>query len=357
MVKNSKHINISTSAFILGIIVLSTILIISLLVAVTIGSTSIPVKDVYGVFMYKAFQIGDVQKFAEGTSLHDVVWHIRLPRLILAISVGMGLSVCGVVMQAIVKNPLADPYILGISSGAYLGAVVAIATGVSTYLGPNSMGIFAFIGALIVSLLVLALSNIGGKSNSVKLILSGTAVGSICGAFSNFVILLLNDASTAAVVQWSMGGLGGADHESNIVILPIVLIGTLFFITQSKVLNLMLLGDDSAITLGTDVYRLRLIYLVISAIMVGFVVYKAGMIGFIGLVIPHIVRMIFGTSHGKLLPLSALLGGIFLIWMDVLCRVILVGNEIPVGILTSLIGAPVFIYLMIRKKYGFGGSN
>ncbi len=352
--KNNK---LSNTVFVAVLIILLSLLILSLLTAVTIGSTQIPLSDVYGVIMHKLFGIGDAAKFAEGTTLHDVIWHIRLPRLVLALAVGMGLSVCGAVMQAIVKNPLADPYILGISSGSYLGAVISVATGATITFGSNSTGVFAFIGALIVSLLVLTLSNIGGKSNSIKLILSGTAVGAICGAFSNFMILLLNDASTSAVVQWSMGGLGGADHESNRIILPIILLGTIFFITQSRVLNLMLLGDDSAITLGTDVYKLRILYLIISAVMVGFSVYKAGMIGFVGLIIPHAMRMLFGTNHAKLLPLTALLGSIFLIWTDVLCRVIMPGNEIPVGILTSLIGAPVFIYLMIRKKYGFGGAN
>ncbi len=352
-----KSSKIFTSVYFIVLVALIALLIISLLTAVTIGSTSIPIEDVYGVIMHKIFGIGEVEKFAEGTALHDIVWHIRLPRLVLALAVGTGLAVCGVIMQAIVKNPLADPYVLGISSGSYLGAVVALSTGVTTVFGGNSVGVFAFIGAFVVSMLVIILSNIGGKSNSVKLILSGTAIGSICGAFSNFMILLLNDASTSAVVQWSMGGLGGADWESNGVILTVMVVGTLFFITQSRVLNLMLLGDESAITLGINVNRLRLLYLVISSLMIGFAVYKAGMIGFIGLVIPHIIRMIFGTNHSKLLPLSALLGGIFLIWADVLCRVILKGNEIPVGIITSLIGAPVFIYLMIRKKYGFGGGS
>ena len=141
------------------------------------------------------------------------------------------------------------------------------------------------------------------------------------------------------------------------MILPVVLAGTLFFWTQYRNLNLMLLGDESAVTLGTDLHRWRLVYLLVSALLVGFVVYKAGLIGFVGLLIPHVVRMVFGTDHKKLLPLSALLGAIFLIWADVLCRVVLPGNELPIGVLTSLVGAPVFVYLMARKKYGFGGGD
>ena len=141
------------------------------------------------------------------------------------------------------------------------------------------------------------------------------------------------------------------------VVWLIILAGALFFWTQHRTLNLMLLGDEAAVTLGTDMHRWRLLYLIVSSLMVGFAVFKAGMIGFVGLVVPHIVRMVLGTDHKKLIPVSALAGAIFLIWADVLCRVVVPGVEIPIGILTSLVGAPVFIYLMARKKYGFGGRD
>ena len=286
------------------------------------------------------------------------MWLIRLPRLILAIGVGVGLSVCGVVMQAIVKNPLADPYVLGVSSGAYLGATLAMLLGLGTILGGSAMGVLGCAGAFLVSLAVVGLANLGGRANAVKLLLAGSALSAVCSGFSNLFIFILNDDHAAsAVVQWSMGSLAGADWQSNGVILPVVLAGTLFFWTQYRNLNLMLLGDESAVTLGTDLHRWRLVYLLVSALLVGFVVYKAGLIGFVGLLIPHVVRMVFGTDHKKLIPLSALLGAIFLIWADVLCRVVLPGNELPIGVLTSLVGAPVFVYLMARKKYGFGGGD
>ena len=287
-----------------------------------------------------------------------MVWLIRLPRLILAIGVGVGLSVCGVVMQAIVKNPLADPYVLGVSSGAYLGATLAMLLGLGTILGGSAMGVLGCAGAFLVSLAVVGLANLGGRANAVKLLLAGSALSAVCSGFSNLFIFILNDDHAAsAVVQWSMGSLAGADWQSNGVILPVVLAGTLFFWTQYRNLNLMLLGDESAVTLGTDLHRWRLVYLLVSALLVGFVVYKAGLIGFVGLLIPHVVRMVFGTDHKKLLPLSALLGAIFLVWADVLCRVVLPGNELPIGVLTSLVGAPAFVYLMARRKYGFGGGD
>ena len=334
------------------------VLVLSLLLAVSFGTVSIPLGQVYGVILEELRALLPGGTAPAGGSVRDVVWLIRLPRLILAVGVGMGLSVCGAVMQAIVKNPLADPYVLGVSSGAYLGATLAMLLGLGTILGGSAMGVLGCAGAFLVSLAVVGLANLGGRANAVKLLLAGSALSAVCSGFSNLFIFILNDDHAAsAVVQWSMGSLAGADWQSNGVILPVVLAGTLFFWTQYRNLNLMLLGDESAVTLGTDLHRWRLVYLLVSALLVGFVVYKAGLIGFVGLLIPHVVRMVFGTDHKKLIPLSALLGAIFLIWADVLCRVVLPGNELPIGVLTSLVGAPVFVYLMARKKYGFGGGD
>ena len=344
-------------AYLAVCLALLALLIFSVLAAVSFGTMTIPIGDVYRVMLHELFGLGDPAAWGTG-GIHDVVWLIRLPRLVLAIGVGMGLSVCGVVMQAIVKNPLADPYVLGVSSGAYLGATLAMLLGLGTILGGSAMGVLGCAGAFVVSLAVVGLANLGGRPNAVKLLLAGSALSAVCSGFSNLFIYILNDDHAAsAVVQWSMGSLAGADWESNGVILPVVLAGSLFFWTQYRNLNLMLLGDESAVTLGTDLHRWRLVYLLVSALLVGFVVYKAGLIGFVGLLIPHVVRMVFGTDHKKLLPLSALLGAIFLIWADVLCRVVLPGNELPIGVLTSLVGAPVFVYLMARKKYGFGGGD
>ncbi len=331
-------------------------LIFSLLLAVTIGSTSIPLADVYQVVFYKLFHVGD-PSFGSG-KIHDVVWFIRLPRLILAAAVGMSLSICGVVMQAVVKNPLAEPYVLGISSGASLGATLSIMLGIGTMFGPNYIGVMACLGAFLISIGVVALSNIGGRSTSVKLLLSGMALSSLCGAFSSFIVYFSNDQDGMKTVSyWMMGSLSGASWENNLIVVPLAIAGVIFFWTQYRTLNLMLLGDEAAVTLGTNLYPWRQTYLLVSSLMIGFVVYSSGVIGFVGLVIPHVVRMLFGTDHKKLIPLSALVGSIFLIWADVLCRVIIPGMELPIGVLTSMIGAPCFIYLMARKKYGFGGKE
>lgn len=230
--------------------------------------------------------------------------------------------------------------------------------GIGTMFGSNYVGVMAFLGAFCISLAVVGIANLGGRATSVKLLLAGMALSSICSAFSSFIVYFAHDRDGIKDVSyWLMGSFAGASWENLRVLFPIVILAFLFFWSQYRNLNLMLLGDEVSITLGTDLHRLRQLYLLVSAAVVGFVVYSSGTIGFVGLIIPHLVRMLFGTDHKKLLPICALVGGIFLIWADVLCRVIIPGMELPVGILTSMIGAPCFIYLMVRRRYGFGGAK
>ena len=233
-----------------------------------------------------------------------------------------------------------------------------ILLGVGAALGPNFVGIAAFIGAFVISLAVLFISNLGGRSNSMKLLLAGMALSAVCGAFSSFIVYFANNKEgMQTIAYWMMGSLAGAQWGELAVIAPIIVASILFFWTQSRVLNLMLLGDESAITMGTDLHAYRQWYLLISSLIVGFAVYSAGMIGFVGLIVPHVIRMFTGPDHKRLLPVAALVGAIFLVVADGLCRVIIPHTELPIGILISMIGAPSFIYLMIKKTYGFGGSD
>lgn len=357
MKSTNKGIAEKTSVYAILAISLAVILVFSVLIAVTIGSTKIAFSDVYNVIFHKLFNTGDASVYGAGP-LHDIVIYIRLPRLILAVAVGSGLAVCGVVMQAIVKNPLADPYILGVSSGASLGATLAVMLGVGTVFGSNFVGIMGCIGAFTISILVLVLSNVGSRSNSVKLLLAGMALSSVCSAFSSFIVYFAHDKDGMMTISyWLMGSLAGAKWKNIIVILPLVFICTVFFCTQYRVLNLMLLGDEVSITLGTDLNRYRNLYLLIASLMIGFIVYASGMIGFVGLIIPHVVRILVGTNHKRLIPISALCGSILLVWADVFCRIAIPKSELPIGILISMIGAPCFIYLMAKKSYGFGGKE
>lgn len=334
---------------------------LSLIVAVAFGTNPLPLEQVRAVFRGELAHLLTGAPFpaglGPGSAVHDVVWLIRLPRLVLAVAVGGCLSLSGVAMQAVVQNPLADPYVLGISSGASFGATLALLLGTGAVLGGNLVGITAFLGALGASFAVVFLASLGGRANAVKLLLAGTAVSSVCGAFSNFLIYRADaDHAVSQVARWTMGSLAAASWPVNGVLAAVALAGAAFFLTQCRALNLMLLGDDTAVTLGADLHRRRVAYLAVSALMTGFAVWAAGIIGFVGLVVPHVVRMLFGTDHRRLVPLSALAGGLFLLWADVLCRVVLPGNELPIGILTSMLGAPVFLFLMARNRYGFGGG-
>lgn len=336
---------------------LLALLVFSVLASIAFGNADLSLKEVWSVVAYELFHVKKLEAYGSG-AVHDVVWLIRFPRAILALSVGMGLAVCGGVMQAVVRNSLADPYVLGISSGATLGATLAIMLGIGRIFGSNSVGILAFLGAMAASFLVLLIANIGGRPGAGKLILSGMAVSAVCSAFSGFVLYIANDkGALQSVTYWTMGNLAGAGWENVSVIFPVILTGCLLFLTQYRKLNLMLYGDETAIVLGTDLRRVRLYYMILVSVIVGFAVYAAGMIGFVGLIIPHAARILAGTDHSRMLPLCALGGAVFLIWCDVLCRILLTNSEMPIGILVSLVGAPCFIWLMIRKSARFGGME
>ena len=351
MRNRSKEISVA-----LVMLLLAVLLVLAFLWALSIGTVKLSFVQIYEGIVNQ-FTSGMAIETAGQGPVHDIIWLLRLPRLVLAALVGMGLSVCGVIMQAVVKNPLADPYILGISSGASLGATAAILLGIGVALGENFVGIAAFIGAFAMSLGVLFISNLGGRSNSIKLLLGGMALSAVCGAFSSFIVYFANNKEgMQSIAYWMMGSFAGAKWENLMVIAPIVILAVLFLWTQSRMLNLMLLGDESALTLGTDLHIYRQIYLLVSSLIVGFVVYSAGMIGFVGLVVPHVIRMLVGTDHKKLIPVAALTGAIFLVVADGLCRIIIPRTELPIGILISIIGAPCFVYLMIKKTYGFGGN-
>ncbi len=354
--------NLSTVSLIL---ILILILVASIIVAISIGVVSIPYSDVWQIVVHNVVdkitfghvQIGDSTLLSQGTYF-DIVWNIRSPRVFLAAIVGMILALAGVVMQATVQNPLADPYILGMSSGASLGATFAIAVGATSILGVSlgsaGIAVFAFIGSLVASFAVLGLSSAGGRPTTVKLILSGTIISSLLGAFSNLIVVLFADAEEMqSITYWLLGSFGSAQwYKISIPLIALILV-LAYFITQIRSLNTMLMGDEVATTLGLDLAKKRVIYVVMTAVLTACAVCFCGVIGFVGLMIPHIVRGITGNNHWKLLPLSVLVGGIFMIWADVAARTVMGGSELPIGIITAVCGAPIFAYIMIKKTYTF----
>lgn len=341
------------------LIVLIIILIGSMVLSIGYGAVTINGEDIVKIVLLNSvgLEIGNAKELAT-TFIQDIVWEIRLPRILAALLVGASLATAGVIMQAIVRNPLAGPYVLGISSGASLGATLAVLLGLGSILGSNFIGIMAFIGALFSATLVYFISSLGGRMTSVKLILSGMAIGSLCSAFSSFIVYMADDAEgIRSITFWLMGSLAGAKWSEIRVVAIVIILALTFFLFQFRHLNMMLMGDEVAVSLGTNLNKYRKSYLIVVALIVGLSVYVAGMIGFVGLIIPHIVRMVIGTDHKRLLPISIIMGALFLIWSDIVARTIFSGRELPIGIVTSMIGAPIFIFLLVKKTYGFGRTN
>ena len=284
--------------------------------------------------------------------MEQIVWQIRVPRIILGFLAGSGLALCGCVMQAVVQNPMADPYILGVSAGATLGATGSLFLGVGIV-----SGFWAFLGAGLACFLVLSLASAAGKTTSVKLILAGMIVNALLTAFSNFIIAVAgNSDGIMSIKFWTMGSLTRAGWKNIGLIAVIVLLAALFFMSQARTLDGLLLGEEAAVTIGIDTFRCRLAYLLVLSLLTGTLISACGTIGFVGLIIPHLARALVGTAHRRLLPVAGLSGGLFMLWVDALARSLLPNTELPVGIFTALIGAPFFVYVMVRKRYGFGGK-
>ena len=342
-------------------------LLASMVVSIGFGAVDIPPSTVISVLGARLGQLlspvlpglltGEGEALLRTTTA-DIILSIRLPRVVLGAAVGAGLSLAGVVMQAIVRNPLANPYILGVSSGATFGAAASILLGAYTLAGGLGTAAGAFLGALAASVFVFCVAFSGqGRGNTVKLLLAGTAVNAICSSFTNFLVYTAQDAEgIRSVTFWSMGSLTSADWGAVPLPLGTAAAAGLFFFTQCRPLNVLLTGEESAVILGVDAVRLRQVYMLLAACVTGVAVAAAGTIGFVGLIVPHVARILVGTDHRRMLPLSVLGGGVFLVWCDVFARIYLDNVELPIGIVTGIIGGPFFIYLMLTKRYGFGGG-
>lgn len=317
---------------------------VSILVAVTIGPADLSVGTSWRVI------IDHLGGPASGeTRLRDnIVWELRLPRVLVAAIVGAGLGVIGAVMQTLTRNPLADPYLLGISSGASLGAVLVIVVGVG---GAVSVSVGAFVGAVGAFVLVLLVGQRAGRLYPTRMILAGVAIGQVCAAAMTLVILWVNEPhATQSVTFWMSGSLAGARWGS-VGLGVAVLLGVLALcIWHGRSLNAFAFGEDAAASLGIDVNRLRWTLLIASALLTGTMVSISGAIGFVGLILPHAVRFVVGPDHHRVLPLTALVGAVFLIWVDTAARTVFAPRELPVGVLTALLGVPAFIVLMRRSE-------
>lgn len=321
---------------------LGLLLVASVVVAVTIGPAGLSPADVWAsVLAHLGIGEPTLSPLRDG-----IVWELRMPRVLAAAAVGAGLALCGVVMQALTRNPLADPYLLGLSSGASVGAVVVIVLGVGLLLP-----VAAFAGALVALVATLGLANAAGALTPTRTVLAGLAVSAVFGAITSLVIFWsATGDSYREILNWLLGSLAGADWSSVALAGGAVVVIGVPLLASARTLDAFAFGDTAAAALGVHVGRSRAWLLVGTALLTGALVAVSGAIGFVGLILPHAVRLLVGSRHRALLPLSTLAGAIFLVWADTAARTLFDPRELPVGIVTALVGGPVFAVLMLRDR-------
>ena len=340
--KKTKHLVFSRYLSLLCLLLV--LLVASVFVAVSLGAVTIDIGDTYGVIFSK---LGlPIASHTIAKPLEAIIWNMRVPRVLLGLIVGAGLSMSGSVMQSTVNNPIAEPYILGISAGATFVATLAIILGLKAV-----VGLGAFMGAILATVLVLIIASMQGRVTTSGLILSGTVVNALFIAFANFIISIGATADSVMTIKfWTMGSLTGTSWSD--VMLPAVVVGLafLFLSTQYRVFNAMMMGDEAALTLGIPLKLYWYLYIAIVAVITAVLVASCGIIGFVSLITPHIARSLVGTNYRKLFPVATLLGSLFVVWADVLARILVKNAELPIGIFTALVGAPFFIYIVTRNR-------
>ena len=332
------------------ILALSILLLATMVIAVGTGSVLIPLDTVWGVVAHHLLPGSVPVTWSAGRD--NIVWEVRLPRIILGAIVGASLSLVGAALQSVTRNPLSDPHLLGISSGAALGAIIVLLhTGM--IFGLATLPVFAFIGALITTFVVVGAASITRSTSASRLVLAGVAVSFVITSAGSLGIFLGDPRASHTVLFWMLGGLGLAQWNQLLFPLAALVCCGAYLLFRARYLNAMTLGDESATSLGIPAGRFRMVVFVVCAILTGAAVAFSGVISFVGLMIPHIVRMVAGGDYRRVLPLSALVGAIFLVLADMLARMIIPPQDIPLGIITGLIGG-VFFLLLLRRNARVG---
>ncbi|MFG3258621.1 FecCD family ABC transporter permease [Streptomyces sp. NPDC048172] len=316
----------------------------SLAFAVTIGPADISTTDVWtSVAAHLRGERSELTPLRDG-----IVWNLRMPRTVLAAVCGAGLALCGAVMQSLLRNSLADPFVLGVSSGASTGAVAVAVLGVGA--GAVSLSAGAFVGALLSFAMVLVLSHTLGASPD-RVVLSGVAAMQLFSALTSFTVLTSADAETTkGVLFWLLGSLSGADWGQVLLCAAVLVVALVVCLGHATTLDAFAFGEEAAAGLGVRVARARTVLLCVTALLTAALVSCAGAIGFVGLVLPHATRALTGPGHARLLPVTALAGAVFLVWVDTLARTVVDPQEVPVGVVTSLIGVPAFVAVLYRDR-------
>ncbi len=337
-----RHKPILTIAF------LTIMLLLALLAAASLGTVSIPAGDIAAIALKHTFGLDLGARWSEAQE--TIVWQIRVPRVLGAALVGAALAAAGVLFQGLLRNPMADPYLLGTSGGAALAATLALLIPATvSVLGFTLVPVSAFAGALGAVMVVYQISRIGSRTPITTLLLAGFAASSMMASIMSF-LMLMNQNALQRVVLWTMGGISANGWGTLFVVTPLVLVGVAGAYALTTDLNAFLLGEEQALALGVSVERQKFLVMVVGALLTGTAVAISGLVGFVGLIVPHILRLVVGPDHRLLLPASVLSGAVFLVLADLVARMALAPSEVPLGVVTALIGAPFFIYLLRRTK-------
>ena len=335
---------------------MGAVVLLSFVLATMLGSVDLELPTIWRVVVNELAK-KEVYEVTWETSTESILWGIRIPRILTAFIVGAGLALCGILMQALTKNSLADPYVLGISQGASAGAVSVIMYGYLSFLGGYGTMVGAFGGAVISIFLATKIATIRNKITATQLVLAGIAVSALFGAITNLMIYHTKTGSdkVKTATYWMMGSLSGASWEKLKYVTIAFIFCMIMILILSRKLDVLLLGDDVAVTVGVNTDQLKMVIIVLATLLTGVIVSVSGTIGFVGLTIPHITRSIVGTKHSRLIPASILVGGAFLVFADIVSRVVVAPEELPIGVVSAFIGAPFFLYLM-RKSHAKSGG-
>ncbi len=334
--------------YVLSLVGLFALLILAATVGMSIGAVSVPFGQVWSIIWRHISQASTAPTDA---GIDIIIWQIRAPRVVLGALIGAGLAIIGVAVQAMVRNPLADPYVLGVESGAAAGAVAVIFFGGALGKGIISPAIGAFVGAILTLILVFTLARQGGRVSSLRLLLVGVALSFALSGITTFMQYATHDpAAQQAILFWLIGGLGGAQWAQIPLLAGVLAIAAVACWYYARPLNALAVGDEAAMSFGLKPDQLRTRLFVILSLVIAVAVSIVGPIGFIGLVVPHVARLLVGAEHRRVLPVALLLGGIYLVAVDVVSRWIFAPSEIPVGVLTAILGTPFFIWLIRRRE-------
>lgn len=333
------------------LVVLGVIGVISIVLAVGLGPVYIPPLTAVRIILHRMPFVGERIEVTWETLQENIVIMLRLPRVLLGMIVGASLAVCGVSMQALVRNKLAEPYILGVSSGAAAFATLGMLFNIFSFLGAYSLSLSAFLGAMVTIIFVYILSYEQGRISIPQILLTGVAISMIMDGITSIIKLSAPNALGLHNAEfWMSGSLAGAKWVYLRLPFFVLTICITFLMLHYRGLNLLLMGEESAGTLGINVPVLHKELILVSSLMAGVAISVSGSIGFVGLMVPHFTRLLVGSNHKRVIPVAALMGAILVVWVDVMARLIIAPEELPVGILTAVIGGPIFIWMLKKQK-------